>query len=82
MGVNMPARSVIFTAIHKHDGQRKRPLLPGAFAAFDQHNGRAERVLRRTMMTMFIGCPVVSLQASTPRWRGGLGAVASTPQGR
>lgn len=29
MGVNMPARSVVFTDIRKHDGQNFRNLLPG-----------------------------------------------------
>ena len=29
MGVNMPARSVVFTTINKHDGSQRRPLTPG-----------------------------------------------------
>ena len=29
MGVNMPARTVVFDAIRKHDGVRNRDLYPG-----------------------------------------------------
>jgi antiviral helicase SKI2 len=29
MGINMPARSVVFAAIRKHDGRQLRTLLPG-----------------------------------------------------
>ena len=29
MGVNMPARTVVFDAIRKHDGVRPRDLYPG-----------------------------------------------------
>lgn len=28
MGVNMPARCVIFTSLEKFDGQKRRPLNP------------------------------------------------------
>lgn len=31
MGVNMPARSVAFSGIRKHDGKSFRDLLPGEF---------------------------------------------------
>lgn len=31
MGVNMPARTVVFDAKEKHDGQQKRPLNPGEY---------------------------------------------------
>lgn len=31
MGVNMPARSVIFASVEKHDGQRMRPLLSSEY---------------------------------------------------
>ncbi|CAH7683511.1 NUC185 domain-domain-containing protein [Phakopsora pachyrhizi] len=40
MGVNMPARSVIFSSIRKHDGQNFRELLPGEYT---QMSGRAGR---------------------------------------
>lgn len=40
MGVNMPARSVIFTAWMKHDGNQRRPLLPSEYT---QMAGRAGR---------------------------------------
>ena len=31
MGVNMPARTVVFDAMQKHDGTRKRDLTPGMY---------------------------------------------------
>lgn len=31
MGVNMPARSVIFASIEKHDGQKMRSLLSSEY---------------------------------------------------
>ncbi|VDL94625.1 unnamed protein product [Schistocephalus solidus] len=40
MGVNMPARCVVFTSIQKHDGTRKRLLTAGEFT---QMAGRAGR---------------------------------------
>ncbi|KAF8821070.1 DEAD/DEAH box helicase domain-containing protein [Cardiosporidium cionae] len=40
MGVNMPARSVIFSSITKHDGTKMRPLLPSEYT---QMAGRAGR---------------------------------------
>ncbi|KAI8992195.1 NUC185 domain-containing protein [Mycotypha africana] len=40
MGVNMPARCVVFSAIRKHDGRNFRDLLPGEYT---QMSGRAGR---------------------------------------
>lgn len=40
MGVNMPARTVIFDSMYKHDGKKHRPLLP---AEYIQMAGRAGR---------------------------------------
>ena len=40
MGVNMPARSVAFSGIRKHDGKSFRELLPGEYT---QMSGRAGR---------------------------------------
>jgi len=40
MGVNMPARTVVFQSIRKHDGQTFRDLLPGEYI---QMSGRAGR---------------------------------------
>lgn len=40
MGVNMPARTVVFDALSKHDGTRMRMLLPGEYI---QMAGRAGR---------------------------------------
>ena len=31
MGVNMPARTVVFNGTRKHDGQQFRDLLPGEY---------------------------------------------------
>ncbi|CAL8087766.1 unnamed protein product [Calicophoron daubneyi] len=40
MGVNMPARCVIFSTLEKYDGRRRRPLNPGEYT---QMAGRAGR---------------------------------------
>ncbi|KAI8051131.1 antiviral helicase [Syncephalis plumigaleata] len=40
MGVNMPARTVVFSGIRKHDGKSFRDLLPGEYT---QMSGRAGR---------------------------------------
>ena len=40
MGVNMPARSVVFNSIRKHDGVQFREILPGEYT---QMAGRAGR---------------------------------------
>lgn len=40
MGVNMPARSVVFNSYRKHDGKNFRDLLPGEYT---QMAGRAGR---------------------------------------
>ncbi|KAL0077067.1 NUC185 domain-containing protein [Phycomyces blakesleeanus] len=40
MGVNMPAKSVVFSGIRKHDGRNFRDLLPGEYT---QMSGRAGR---------------------------------------
>ncbi|KAI8148032.1 NUC185 domain-containing protein [Fennellomyces sp. T-0311] len=40
MGVNMPARSVVFSGLRKHDGRGFRDLLPGEYT---QMSGRAGR---------------------------------------
>jgi len=40
MGVNAPAKSVVFSSIRKHDGQSFRDLLPGEYT---QMSGRAGR---------------------------------------
>lgn len=40
MGVNMPARTVVFSGIRKHDGRTFRDLLPGEYT---QMSGRAGR---------------------------------------
>ncbi|EXX52311.1 Ski2p [Rhizophagus irregularis DAOM 197198w] len=40
MGINMPARTVVFSEIRKHDGKNFRDLLPGEYT---QMSGRAGR---------------------------------------
>ena len=40
MGVNMPARTVVFGSIRKHDGRQFRDLLAGEYT---QMSGRAGR---------------------------------------
>jgi antiviral helicase SKI2 len=40
MGVNMPARTVVFNGFRKHDGREFRDLLPGEYT---QMAGRAGR---------------------------------------
>jgi antiviral helicase SKI2 len=40
MGVNAPARAVVFSSIRKHDGRNFRELLPGEYT---QMSGRAGR---------------------------------------
>nr|XP_027202164.1 uncharacterized helicase C17H9.02-like [Dermatophagoides pteronyssinus] len=40
MGINMPARSVIFTGLQKFDGERQRMITPGEYT---QMSGRAGR---------------------------------------
>jgi superfamily II RNA helicase len=34
MGVNMPARSVVFNGFQKHDGKSRRDLLPGGLCVY------------------------------------------------
>ncbi|CAJ1335447.1 unnamed protein product [Effrenium voratum] len=53
MGVNMPARSVIFTAWAKHDGNQRRPLLPSEYT---QMAGRAGRRGLDTEGNVYILC--------------------------
>ena len=53
MGVNMPARTVVFEKIRKHDGQSFRDLLPGEYI---QMSGRAGRRGLDTVGTVIILC--------------------------
>lgn len=48
MGVNMPARSVIFTSIEKHDGQKLRPLLSSEYTQVSRTMSNRKRSLNRT----------------------------------
>ncbi|XP_058684731.1 superkiller complex protein 2-like [Poecile atricapillus] len=53
MGVNMPARTVVFDSIRKHDGNGFRDLLPGEYT---QMSGRAGRHGLDTTGTVIILC--------------------------
>ncbi|CAI8055955.1 Helicase SKI2W, partial [Geodia barretti] len=53
MGVNMPARTVVFDAIRKHDGVRPRDLYPGEYI---QMAGRAGRRGKDTTGTVILLC--------------------------
>jgi antiviral helicase SKI2 len=53
MGVNMPARTVAFDSITKHDGLRNRELYPGEYV---QMAGRAGRRGKDTTGTVIIVC--------------------------
>ncbi|KAI9018272.1 NUC185 domain-containing protein [Hyaloraphidium curvatum] len=53
MGVNMPARTVVFSSVRKHDGRSFRDLLPGEYT---QMAGRAGRRGLDTAGTVIIAC--------------------------
>eukprot|EP00516_Mucochytrium_quahogii_P006056 CAMPEP_0203754358 /NCGR_PEP_ID=MMETSP0098-20131031/7960_1 /ASSEMBLY_ACC=CAM_ASM_000208 /TAXON_ID=96639 /ORGANISM=" , Strain NY0313808BC1" /LENGTH=1330 /DNA_ID=CAMNT_0050645317 /DNA_START=642 /DNA_END=4631 /DNA_ORIENTATION=- len=53
IGVNMPARTVIFNGLRKHDGVRFRDILPGEYT---QMAGRAGRRGIDTVGTVIISC--------------------------
>lgn len=53
MGVNMPARTVVFNGIRKHDGKSFRDLLPGEYT---QMAGRAGRRGLDSVGTVIISC--------------------------
>lgn len=53
MGVNMPARTVIFDSVKKHDGKELRDLVP---AEYIQMAGRAGRRSHDTQGTILILC--------------------------
>ncbi len=54
MGVNMPARTVVFSSIRKHDGNGFRNLLPGEYT---QMAGRAGRRGLDSTGIVIIACP-------------------------
>ena len=53
MGVNMPARSVMFARVRKHDGTSLRELLPGEYT---QMSGRAGRRGKDPVGTVLLNC--------------------------
>lgn len=55
MGVNMPARSVVFSGIRKHDGHDFRWLLPGEYTQMSGRAGR--RGLDKTGVVIVVATP-------------------------
>ena len=55
MGVNMPARSVVFSGIRKHDGHNFRWLLPGEYTQMSGRAGR--RGLDKTGVVIVVATP-------------------------
>jgi antiviral helicase SKI2 len=53
MGVNVPARTVVFNSIRKHDGKDHRYLLPGEYT---QMSGRAGRRGLDVKGTVILNC--------------------------
>lgn len=53
MGVNMPARSVVFSGLRKNDGQSFRSLLPGEYTQMSGRAGR--RGLDATGVVIIVG---------------------------
>eukprot|EP00917_Polyrhabdina_sp_WS-2016_P005028 GHVP01011519.1.p1 GENE.GHVP01011519.1~~GHVP01011519.1.p1 ORF type:complete len:549 (+),score=99.22 GHVP01011519.1:254-1900(+) len=54
MGVNMPARSVVFTSVTKHDGTKNRML---SASEYTQMSGRAGRRGKDDFGNVYIFCP-------------------------
>ena len=62
MGVNMPARSVVFDSTQKHDGYHKRELLSGEYI---QMAGRAGRRGLDSTGTVIIMCKDYNIPESS-----------------
>ncbi|VDK34528.1 unnamed protein product [Taenia asiatica] len=56
MGVNMPARCVVFTAIQKHDGDQRRPLTAGEYTQMAGRAGRRGLDSTGTVIIMANNC--------------------------
>lgn len=90
MGVNMPARTVVFDSIRKHDGTGFRNLLPGLMlavsstlsskATIDHALSSPEDELQNTCILMSLSCFELYFQVSTFRWRAEPAGGAWTPQ--
>ncbi|KAI9494833.1 NUC185 domain-containing protein [Zychaea mexicana] len=63
MGVNMPAKSVVFSGLRKHDGRSFRDLLPGEYTQMSGRAGR--RGLDNTGMVIIACSGDEAPQAST-----------------
>ena len=55
MGVNMPARTVVFDSIRKHDGTNFRDLLPGEYVQMAGRAGRRGLDLTGTVILLCKG---------------------------
>eukprot|EP01105_Mastigella_eilhardi_P015871 TRINITY_DN3632_c0_g1_i2.p1 TRINITY_DN3632_c0_g1~~TRINITY_DN3632_c0_g1_i2.p1 ORF type:complete len:879 (-),score=193.80 TRINITY_DN3632_c0_g1_i2:52-2688(-) len=62
MGVNMPARTVVFSNLRKHDGIKFRDLRPGEYT---QMSGRAGRRGKDPVGTVIVNCNSDIPEAST-----------------
>ena len=66
MGVNMPARTVVFDSTRKHDGNTLRDLYPGGCGTAVMHCPHYDII-------------ICLIQENTYKWQGGLVGVALIP---
>lgn len=52
MGVNMPAKCVVFSGLRKHDGRAFRDLLPGEYTQMSGRAGRRGLVVEALMVDL------------------------------
>ncbi|KAL7418292.1 Antiviral helicase ski2 [Cryptotrichosporon argae] len=62
MGVNMPAKSVVFSGIRKHDGHSFRNLLPGEYTQMAGRAGRRGLDITGTVIILSAGDELPSAQ--------------------
>lgn len=58
MGLNLPTRTVVFSEISKHDGEKKRNLLPGEFSQMAGRAGRRGKDKTGTVIVMSYSRPL------------------------
>lgn len=58
MGLNLPTRTVVFSEIQKHDGEKKRYLLPGEFTQMAGRAGRRGKDKTGTVIVMSYSRPI------------------------
>ncbi|KAG5443338.1 Helicase SKI2W, variant 2 [Clonorchis sinensis] len=68
MGVNMPARCVLFSTLEKYDGRRRRPLNPGEYTQMAGRAGRRGLDASGTVIIMVegVGASVASPKLGVP----------------